>query len=93
VLRGGRFVLGLTARAIVGGDSLDDEAFAAALTAMMAMRPKFTIETIAGAPALDSDRVAVMAAMRFHSDGRALVFDGLPGPTPARATHRAALNH
>jgi hypothetical protein len=29
--------------------------------------------------------VPAMAAMRFHSDGRALVFDGLPGPAPARA--------
>ena len=26
-----------------------------------------------------------MAVMRFHSDGRALVYDGLPGPIPARA--------
>jgi ATP-dependent helicase Lhr and Lhr-like helicase len=93
VLCGGRFVLGLTARALVGGDLLDDETFGAALTAMMALRPKLTIETIASQPALDSDRVTVMAAMRFHSDGRALVFDGLPGPAPARATQRAALNH
>ncbi len=93
VLRGGRFVLGLTSRALVGGDTLDDETFTAALSAMMALRPKLTIEAIAGVPALDSHRVAVMAAMRFHSDGRALVFDGLPGPTPARALQREALNH
>ncbi len=93
VLRGGRFVLGLTAHALVGGDSLDDETFAAALTAMMALRPKLTIETIAGLPALDSERVAIMAAMRFHSDGRALIFDGLPGPTPARAMRRESLDH
>jgi ATP-dependent Lhr-like helicase len=94
VLRGGHFVLGLASRALVGGDSLDDETFATALTAMMALRPKLTIETIGGTPALDSDRVSVMAAMRFHSDGRALVFDGLPGPTPARAgIQRASLSH
>jgi ATP-dependent helicase Lhr and Lhr-like helicase len=93
VLRGGRFVLGLTSRALVGGDSLDDETFSTALAAMMALRPKLTIETIAGVPALDSDRVSVMATMRFHSDGRSLVFDGLPGPIPARATQRALLNH
>ena len=94
VLRGGHFVLGLASRALVGGDSLDDDTFVTALTAMMALRPKLTIETIGGTPALDSDRVAVMAAMRFHSDGRALVFDGLPGPTPARAgIQRASLNH
>lgn len=93
VLRGGRVVLGLASRTLVGGDSLDDDTFATALAALMALRPKLTIETIAGVPALDSDRVTVMAAMRFHSDGRALVFDGLPGPTPARATRRESLNH
>ena len=94
VLRGGHFVLGLASRALVGGDSLDDDTFVTALTAMMALRPKLTIETIGGVPALDSDRVSVMAAMRFHSDGRALVFDGLPGPTPARAgIQRASLSH
>jgi hypothetical protein len=93
-LRGGHFVLGLASRALVGGDSLDDETFATALAAMMALRPKLTIETIGDAPALDSDRVTVMAAMRFHSDGRALVFDGLPGPTPARAgVQRVSVNH
>jgi len=93
VLRGGRFVLGVAARALVGGAALDDDSFAAALTALMALRPKLTIDSIDGVPALDSDRVPLMAAMRFHSDGRALVFDGLPGPAPARATRRAPLNH
>ncbi len=82
VVRGGRVVLGLTSRALVGGDTLDDETFANALLALMAFRPKLTIETIDDVAALDSERVTVMAAMRFHSDGRALVFDGLPGPTP-----------
>jgi ATP-dependent Lhr-like helicase len=93
VLRGGRVVLGLTSRALVGGETLDDETFASALAALMAFRPKLTIDTIDDVPALDSERVTVMAAMRFHSDGRALVFDGLPGPTPARAARREALNH
>jgi hypothetical protein len=93
VVRGGRVVLGLTSRALVGGETLDDETFASALTALMAFRPKLTIEAIDGVAALDSDRVSVMAAMRFHSDGRSLVFDGLPGPKPARATRREALHH
>jgi hypothetical protein len=31
----------------------------------------------------------LLAAMRFHSDGRALVFDGLPGPAPMRTRHPA----
>jgi ATP-dependent Lhr-like helicase len=93
VVRGGRVVLGLTSRTLVGGDTLDDETFAGALEALMAFRPKLTIETIDDVPALESDRVTVMAAMRFHSDGRALVFDGLPGPTPARAGCRAAVHH
>jgi len=93
VVRGGRVVLGLTSRALVGGDTLDDQTFAGALEALMAFRPKLTIETIDDVPALESDRVTVMAAMRFHSNGRALVFDGLPGPPPARAGRDAALQH
>jgi len=93
VLRGGSFVLGFAARALIGGAAIDDDAFAAALAALMALRPKLTIDSIDGTPALDSDRVPVMAAMGFHSDGRALVFDGLPGPTPARAARRVSLDH
>jgi hypothetical protein len=27
----------------------------------------------------------MLAAMRFHSDGRSLLFDGLHGPAPSRA--------
>jgi hypothetical protein len=92
VVRGGRVVLGLTSRELIGGDTLDDANFASALAALMAFRSKLTIETIGDVPALDSDRVTVMAAMRFHSDGRALVFDGLPGPTPARAARREPVN-
>jgi hypothetical protein len=33
--------------------------------------------------------VGLLASMRFHSDGRALIYDGLPGPVPLRATLRA----
>jgi len=85
VMRGGCMILGLVGRALVGGTALDDASFAAALGALIALRPKLYIETIAERPALESDRVVAMAAMGFHSDGRALVYDGLPGPAPARA--------
>ena len=91
VLRGGRLVLGLAVRALIGGAALDDDSFAATLAALMTLRPKLTIDSIDGVPALDSDRVPVMAAMRFHSDGRALVFDGLPGPAPAGANRHEPL--
>ena len=63
VVRGGRVVLGLTSRALVGGDTLDDETFASALSALMAFRPKLTIETIDDVPALDSDRVRMGPAL------------------------------
>jgi ATP-dependent Lhr-like helicase len=85
VIRGGRVILGLAARSLIMPEPADDESFAAALAALMKLRPKLVIETIDGTPALESDRVAIMAAMRFHSDGRALVYDGLPGPAPIRA--------
>jgi len=89
-IRAGRVVLGLAGRALteVGETELDPEAFGAALAALIAMRRRIAIETINGCPALESARVGLMAAMRFHSDGRALVYDGLPGPAPARASVR-----
>lgn len=85
VMRGGRVILGLAGRALVAPESLDDRSFETALAALMKSRPKMAIDTINGTPALESERVIAMAAMRFHSDGRALVYDGLPGPTPLRA--------
>jgi ATP-dependent Lhr-like helicase len=88
VLRAGRVMLGLAARSLVSIDSLDDEAFSAALGALIELRRKLVVETIDGAPALGSVRVGAMAAMGFHSDGRALVYDGLPGPAPTRAAIR-----
>ncbi|MFZ0660059.1 MAG: hypothetical protein WAM05_15145, partial [Candidatus Binataceae bacterium] len=87
VLRAGRAVLGLASRALVTIDELDDDAFSAAVAALIEVRPKIVLDTIDGEPALASARVGMLAAMRFHSDGRALVFDGLPGPAPARAAH------
>jgi hypothetical protein len=66
-------------------ERLDPDRLSAALTALMRVRPKLRLDTIAGTPALESEHVRLFAAMRFHSDGRALVYDGLPGPMPARA--------
>jgi len=88
VLRAGRVMLGLAGRALVSLDALDDEAFSAAVGALIELRRKVVVETIDGAPALASMRVGAMAAMGFHSDGRALVYDGLPGPAPSRASAR-----
>jgi ATP-dependent Lhr-like helicase len=88
VLRGGRVMLGLAGRALVSLDALDDEAFSAAVGALVELRRKVLVETIDGAPALASIRVDALAAMGFHSDGRALVYDGLPGPAPSRASAR-----
>jgi len=92
VIRGGRLILAMVARAILTGssidkqsDPLDDESFSAAAAALMTTRGKLLIDSIDGVPALESPRVGLLAAMRFHSDGRALVYDGLPGPAPTRA--------
>jgi hypothetical protein len=56
--------------------------------ALIELRRKVVVETIDGAPALASVRVDALAAMGFHSDGRGLVYDGLPGPAPSRASAR-----
>jgi len=84
VIRAGRVILGLASRALVTPAQLDDGEFGAALDALMALRPRLVIDTIDGCPALESGRVHMMAARGFHSDGRALVYDGLPGPRPSR---------
>jgi hypothetical protein len=90
VIRAGRVVAGLQGRAMISGVDVDvdyqNENFGAAVAALMTLKPRITIDTIDGVPALESPRVGILAAMRFHSDGRSLVFDGLHGPTPARAS-------
>ncbi|MGH7925802.1 MAG: DEAD/DEAH box helicase [Candidatus Binatus sp.] len=90
VLRAGRVIAGLQGRAMItGGEGeVDDESFGAAVAALMTLKPRITIDSIDGVPALGSPRVGILAAMRFHSDGRSLVFDGLHGPTPAHAARR-----
>ena len=84
VLRAGRVIAGLQGRAMItGGEGeVDDESFGAAVAALMTLKPRITIDSIDGVPALESPRVGILAAMRFHSDGRSLVFDGLHGPAP-----------
>jgi hypothetical protein len=57
----------------------------------MTLKPHFRIDSIDGVSALESPRVGILAAMRFHSDGRSLVFDGLHGPTPERASRQVNL--
>jgi ATP-dependent Lhr-like helicase len=97
VFRGGHLMLAMTGHEILTGtslqdatDALDDENFSAAVAALMTTRGKILIDSIDGVPALESTRVGALAAMRFHSDGRALVFDGLHGPAPMRARHPVA---
>jgi ATP-dependent Lhr-like helicase len=89
VVRAGTVVLGLSGRALLTASEIDDESFSAAIAAILALRAKVVIGTIDGVPALASVRVGLLASMRFHSDGRALIYDGLPGPVPLRATLRA----
>ncbi len=88
MMRGGRVMLGLAGRALASLDALDDEAFSTAVGALIDLKRKVVVDTIDGAPALASVRVDALAAMGFHSDGRALVYDGLPGPAPSRAAAR-----
>ncbi len=64
--------------------------FSAAVAAILKLKPKLKLDTVNGEPALNSAWVSELAAMRFHSDGRSLVYDGLPGPMPARAAAIAA---
>ncbi|HVN30340.1 MAG TPA: hypothetical protein VMT64_17705, partial [Candidatus Binataceae bacterium] len=92
VIRGGRLILALVGRALLTSASmlkdaapLDDESFSAGAAALLATRGKLHIDTIDEIPALESERVGLLAALRFHSDGRALIYDGLPGPAPMRA--------
>ena len=96
VIRGGRLILALVGHAILTASSidkeaaeLDDESFSAAAAALMTTRTKLRVDTIDEVPSLESSRVGLLAAMRFHSDGRALVYDGLPGPAPMRSRQPA----
>jgi ATP-dependent Lhr-like helicase len=89
VIRAGRVVAGLQGRSLITGGEVDDESFSAAIAAILAMRPRVVLDSIDDVPALESQRVGILAAMRFHSDGRSLLFDGLHGPAPSRASRAA----
>ncbi|HSR58079.1 MAG TPA: hypothetical protein VLL57_07815, partial [Candidatus Binataceae bacterium] len=94
VARGGRTILAMAGRGMLtrmddSVEAADDESFSAAAATLTAMRGKVVIDSIDGEPALQSPRVGLLAALRFHSDGRALVYDGLPGPAPMRARRPA----
>jgi len=81
----GRVILGLNGRDLVVPQPLEGSVLHDAVSRLMRFRAKVTIETIDGIPALESAQVATLAEMGFHSDGKSLVYDGLPGPRPARA--------
>ncbi len=85
VIAGGRSIMGLAGRDLICLGELEPERFGAAIASILKLRPKLKLDTVDGEPALNSTRVGELAAMRFHSDGRSLVYDGLPGPMPARA--------
>jgi ATP-dependent Lhr-like helicase len=93
IAHAGRVVLGLAGRALVMPERLADDRFVTALAALMRVRPKVAIDTIEGVAALESEYVGPLAALRFHSDGRALIYDGLPGPMPARAAASLRIEH
>jgi ATP-dependent helicase Lhr and Lhr-like helicase len=90
VIAAGRPILGLGGRDLISFAPIDSEQFSAAVGAILKLKPKLRLDTVDGEAALNSARVGELAAMRFHSDGRSLVYDGLPGPLPARAAAMAA---
>jgi len=77
--------MGLAGRDLICLGELEPERFGVAIASIIKLRPKLKLDTVDGEPALNSTRVGELAAMRFHSDGRSLVYDGLHGPMPARA--------
>jgi ATP-dependent Lhr-like helicase len=89
VITGGRPLMGLIGHDLISLDAMDSETFSGAVAAILKLRQKLRIDNVNSEPALVSTRVGELAGMRFHSDGRSLVYDGLPGPLPARA---AAMN-
>jgi ATP-dependent helicase Lhr and Lhr-like helicase len=90
VIAGGRVIMGLAGRDLISFKELDGAQFSAAIGAILKLRPKVKLDTVDGEPALACERVSTLAAMRFHSDGRALIYDGLPGPIPVRAAKASA---
>ncbi|HTW88450.1 MAG TPA: DEAD/DEAH box helicase [Candidatus Binataceae bacterium] len=85
VIRAGLPIAGLAGRSLKLLQPLEGEAFTSVLRALIDFHRRIVIETIDELPALESARIDLMAAIGFHSDGRALVYDGLPGPRPIRS--------
>jgi len=85
VVRNGRVLAALAGRALTSPLDADETSFIININQLMRLRPRLVLETINDEPALESAHVSAMAAIGFHSDGRALVYDGLPGPAPRRA--------
>jgi ATP-dependent helicase Lhr and Lhr-like helicase len=85
VVQRGKVIAALAGRTLTSPIASDRVAFMTAINTLMKLRPRLVLETINDEPALESAHVSAMAAMGFHSDGRALVYDGLPGPVPRRA--------
>jgi hypothetical protein len=85
IIQQGRVIAGLAGRVLTSSTALDENSLVAVITEIIKMRPRLVLEMINDQPALESAHVAAMAAMGFHSDGRSLVYDGLPGPMPRRA--------
>ncbi len=85
VIQSGRVIAGLAGRALTTWIGFDQTSLMTVIPEFLKMRARLVLETINNEPALESAHVAAMAAMGFHSDGRSLVYDGLPGPVPRRA--------
>jgi len=86
VLHRGLPIAGLAGRSLRLLQAIEGDALSMALRAIIDFRHRVIIENIDEQPALDSRWVDLMAAAGFHSDGRALAYDGLPGPRPRRST-------
>lgn len=86
VLSGGaEFILGIEHGNLLLGDTADRETVEQGLQALIGFAGKLSLETIDGVPALQARQVPLLAKIGFHSNGRALVWDGLSGPVPAAA--------
>jgi len=85
VFAGGLPLIGIVGRELRMLKETTPEQLASALREITRLRPRLALERIDGQPALQSSAVAALAGAGFHSDGRALIYDGLPGPLPARA--------
>ena len=85
IVQRGSVIGSLAGRTLTNSATANQSALLEAVRELMKRRPRLVLETINSEPALESPHVSAMAAMGFHSDGRALVYDGLPGPAPRRA--------